>query len=617
MAAKSFLGGVFGTIGRWLDRLRRTLHLIFLLLVFLFLLAAIWPQTVVVPASSALYLSPTGVLVDQLSGDPLDQALAHVQGVGTGETLLKDLVDAVRKATEDERIRILVLDLDGLTGGGLSKLQDLGAEIDAFRESGKRVVSIGDSYSRDQLYLASRADEVYMNPMGVVLVEGYELYQPYYKSLLELASIDYNVWTAGEYKSVVEPVTRDDMSPQDREASSVFLNGLWSAYKSDVARARALDPEGMQVFADQYAELLTAAGGDAAQLALDFGLVDDLMTRGEMRDRVAELLGLETATGDDFPSISHAAYLQSFGDPSLLHAADDRIAVVVLSGTIYDGDEAPGAIGGDSATRLIHQASMDERVKALVVRVDSGGGSAFASEVILSEIMRFQASGRPLVVSMGSVAASGGYWISMSADEILASATTLTGSIGVASMLPTFQDLLARFGVNVDGIGTTELAGQFNLMRELGEDAEEYFGQSVASLYEQFVSKVAAAREQPEDAIDRVARGRVWTGSDALEAGLIDGFGTIDDAIESAATLAGLEADTYDVVYVEPELSLTQQLALELAGLATPVLDLLNIEAPWSPAIGEMLETASKPLDFLLHLNDPRGLYVLCGCDVR
>src|SRR5688572_11791049 len=275
---------VVAGIWRALDRLRRVLHLILLLGLFLFLIVAAVGERVLIPQTAALVIAPRGMLVDQLSGDALDRALARAQGAPLRETLVRDVIDALRSARDDDRIKAVVLDLDEMTSGGLSKLQDIAVELRRFKDSGKPLIAVGDSFTRDQYYLAAQADDVYMHPMGLVLVDGYSRFLPYYKSLLDKVYVDYNVWTVGEYKSFVEPITRDDMSPQDEEASKVFLDGLWTAYQADVTAARGLAAPALQQYADDIVTLLQEAGGDTAQLAVNYGLVDELLPRDAMRE---------------------------------------------------------------------------------------------------------------------------------------------------------------------------------------------------------------------------------------------------------------------------------------------------------------------------------------------
>jgi protease IV len=604
-------------IWRGLDRLRRVLHLIVLLMLFAVVLAALVPETPVVPDSAALLLAPEGALVEQLSGDAFDLAVAKARGLPMQETLMKDLVDAIRLARDDDRIKTLVLQLDGLTGAGLSKLQDLAAEIAEFKKSGKPVIAFGSGFDQSQYFLAAQADEVYMHPMGAILLDGYSRFLPYYKSALDKLSVDYRVWTAGQFKSVVEPYTRDDMSDADKIASGAYLSALWNAYQADVTAARNLSGDSLQRYADNIVALLDDAGGDTAKLALDYGLVDGLWTRDRMRERLRELAGNNGDDGDGYSGIGLLDYLAAVRGAELPRKSGSKIAVIVASGEILDGNQPPGSVGGDSMARLIRRAADDDDVEALVLRVDSPGGSAFASDVILRELEVFQATDRPIVVSMGSVAASGGYWISMSADEIWASPTTLTGSIGVAAAVPTFPRTLDRVGVHVDGIGTTSLSGQFDTMRGIGDDAAAILAATVASTYDKFVGKVAGYRGRSVDEIEQVAQGRVWAGSDALPRGLVDRLGSLDDAIASSASLAGLAEGEYHVEYFAPELSVSERLLLELFKVAAPAISAIGLEPRIPAALSRLIDAASEPLAFLERFNDPRGIYAYCFCDVR
>ena len=607
-------------IWRGLDRLRRVLHLIVLLLIFLPLLIVALGGRVPVPDTAALVIAPQGALVDQLSGDPLDRAIAKAQGTSLQETLVRDVIEGLRAAAADERIKAVVLDLDGLSGTGLSKLQEVGAEIARFKESGKPVIAVGDGFTRDQYYLAANADDVYMHPMGMVLVDGYSRYLPYFKSLLDKVYVDYNVWTVGEYKSFVEPYTRDDMSPQDEESSRVFLDALWTAYQVDVTTARNLAAPALQRYADEIVSLLDEADGDTAKLAVDYGLVDELLTRDAMRERIREAIGeAEPAPtrGDEFTQVALEDYIAALRAESRPGIGQSKLAVIVAAGTILDGVQPPGSIGGDSLAELIRAARADEAVKGLVLRVDSGGGSAFASEVILREIEVFKETDRPVVVSMGSVAASGGYWIAMAADEIWASPTTLTGSIGVGATIPTFQRTLDRVGIHFDGIGTTDISGGLDLTRPLPEDLKGLVARSVERTYADFVGKVAMHRERSVEEIDAAAQGRVWVGTDALERGLVDRLGTLAAALESAAELAGLEQGTYALDYLEQEPTFAERLLLSLtaktvAGLAR-VVDLPKVPA----VVTQAVESTLAPLAFVERLNDPRGVYAYCFCDTR
>jgi protease-4 len=606
-------------IWRGLDQLRKFLHLIFLLGLFLVLLVAALGERVLVPSAAALVIAPKGSLVDQLSGDPLTRAIARARGTPLEETLVRDVIEGLRAARDDDRIKAVVLKLDGMGNTGLSKLQEIAAELAHFRESGKTIIAIGDGFTRDQYYLAAHADRIYMHPMGLVLIDGYSRYLPYYKSALDKLYVDYNVWTVGEYKSFVEPITRDNMSPQDREASRAYLDALWNAYQSDVTAARKLAAPALQRYADDIVTLLAGAGGDTAQLAVDYGLVDELLTRDGMRERIRAAVGEDAGKpnqDDQYTSIGLDDYARSL-DLAKVPTRGDKIAVIAAVGTILDGRQPPGSIGGDSLAEQIRRVRVDASVKALVLRVDSGGGSAFASDVILRELELFKESGRPLVVSMGSVAASGGYWISMAATEIWASPTTLTGSIGVGATVPTFPRTLDALGVHVDGLGTTQLSGALDVTRPMGDAVKGLIRESITKTYGDFVDKVAEHRGRPVEQIEAAAQGRVWVGTDAIERGLVDHLGTFDDALKATAALAKLGEGRYSVEYVEPELTFAERVALSVGAEAIPLTEKMLGLPRLSATLAHAVESALEPLEFLTRLNDPRGVYAYCFCDVH
>lgn len=616
MNVRKLIRSLFVGIWRAVEGVRKVLHLVFLLFVVGVLIAGIATQDhPQVPEQAALMVAPEGRLVEQLSGGPLDRIIAEAQGVDMGETLLKDLVDAIRAAADDDRIEALVLDPTGLTGGGLSKLQELADEIIRFKESEKPVIAFGDAFTRDQYYLAAHADEIYMNPMGFIWIAGYSRFLSYYRSAIDNLYIDFHVWTVGEYKSFVEPFSRDDMSPEDRESSEVFLGALWDAYQADVTAARQLPGDALQRFADDTVELLAAAGGDMARMALDFGLVDELLTRDQIRERLDELVG--EPDDDEYETVGASEYLAATGSTDENRDADDSVAVIVASGTILDGSQPPGTIGGDSTAATIRRAIDDDDVKALVLRVDSGGGSAFASEIIQRELQVFRDSGRPVVVSMSSVAASGGYWISMGADEIWASPTTITGSIGVGAAFPTFSRSLDRIGIHVDGLGTTRLSGQDNLMRDLGDEFSAMVQHSIERVYADFIGNIAEYRDKSVEDVDMVARGRVWIASDAQAFGLVDELGNLEDAIASAAMLAELPEDEYRVQYYGKKLTIAEQLALEMIRMVSPVSRALNLGPRLPESLQTLLEIAAEPFRVVDRLNDPQDIYAYCFCDIR
>lgn len=607
---RRLLGGVW----RVLDGLRRFIHMVLLLGLVLVLLSAVGQQADPIPKMGGLLLAPQGRLVEQLSGDPFERAIAQAQGQPVQETLVKDLVDALAAAKDDKRINSLILRLDAMTSGGLNKLERFAAAIDDFKSSGKKVIAIGDGFTRDQYYVAVHADEVIMNPMGFVYLDGYSRYRSYYKEAIEKLSIDYHVWRVGEYKSFVEPYIRNDMSAEDREMGRRYLDALWGSYQESVVAIRGLEAGALDNYANSAPALLAEVDGDTAKLALDYGLVDKLMDRNERRDYLIEVAGAEEDDEFAVAVVGHDRYVAALRAKEK-PAEGDKVAVLVASGSILDGSQPAGTIGGDSTAALIRKARKDEDVKALVLRVDSGGGSAFASEVIRRELQAFQDTGRPVVASMDSVAASGGYWISMSADEIVANANTITGSIGIGGTLPTIDRTLARLGINVDGIGTTDLAGQARIDRPLGESIDSLIRQSIDSGYVQFISLVAEHRGKTLEEVDGIARGRVWIGSTAFELGLVDTLGDLDVAIAAAARRAGLGEGEYSTTYVKKELELAERLAMRFTTVTAFLGRVFGFDNVLPESATRVLDYVDAQVDPLLRLNDPKGIYALCLCE--
>ncbi len=600
----------------WLGRLLKVL----LLLVVVAILVATFSREVVrVPEHAALVLAPVGVLVEQLSGDPVERSLVELQGGQIRETLLSDLIRVLDAAADDQRITAVVLDLRDFDGAGLSKLQEVALAIGRFRDTGKPVVAMGDSYTQAQYYLAAQADTVYMHPFGSVLLDGFGYYRAFFRSALDKLRIDVNVFRVGEYKSFVEPFLRDDMSEQDREASARWLNALWSAYQADIVTRRSLDAGSIDIYAAKLADRAEAAGGDLAQVALDTGLVDELLTRREFTNRMIDQVGASDHDPGDYSAIDYRDYLKAVDAEPSSHGSSGNVGLLIAAGDIVDGEAPPGTIGGDTLAAMIRSAAANESIDALVLRVDSPGGSMMASEVVYQELSALRESGLPLVVSMSSVAASGGYYISMPADRIFASETTITGSIGVGALVPTFQRGLDFLGVHVDGIGTTPLSGQFSQERGLGEDARRILQASVEDAYRTFVGRVSQSRGMEPERVDNLARGRVWIGSDALDLELIDSIGGLQQAIDAAASLAGLESGQFGVVPIEPELSLRERFAMSLVTRVQSLYSRLGFGriSMLSPATQALLGRLGAEFERLLKLNDPRGLYALCFCDLR
>jgi len=568
-----------------------------------------------VPKRTALVLAPSGDLVEQLDGDPMGRAIAELTGDSEPQTLLRDLLDAIAAAKDDKRVEVLLLDLNRMGGAGLTKLQDLKAAVEDFKTSGKPVIATADAYSQGPYYLAALADEIYMHEDGLLILEGFSRFRTFYKDGIDRLEIDWNVFRVGEYKSAVEPFLRNDMSEEAKLADREWLGDLWQTYLEQVAAARQIDKATIQDYIDGFARHLGEHQGDSAQMALAAGLIDHAATRDQVRDRLIELVGEDEDT-HSFHQIAHPAYLEALGDdrPST-KGKGDAIGVIVARGTILDGTQPPGKIGGDSTAALIRQARNDEKIKAVVLRVDSGGGSGFASEVIRRELQLTREAGKPVVASMGSVAASGGYWITMAADEVWAYPTTITGSIGIFGMFPTFQKPLAKYlGMHVDGVGTTTMAGALRADRALQPELAEAIQLIVDEGYRDFITKAAESRGMTPEQIDPIARGRVWSGMDALDLKLVDNLGGLDQALAAAARLANL-GEEYRVTYVEKELGFKEKLAHSLLSRARAWLGPDMPADPSHDAYTRVVEQIREQAETLAELNDPNGLYAHCLCE--
>jgi len=607
---------VFRAIWRPFDIVRRILHLILMLLVFIFIFAGFSGSGVkplVQPV--ALVLNPNGQLVEELSGDATDRAYAEATGNAVAETTVKELVDLLKVAKTDDNIPLMVLNLNQLVGGGVSKMQVIAEAIKDFQSSGKKVYVYANFLTQGQYYLASLADEVHLHPQGAVLIEGFGRYRMFYKDALDKLLIDWNVFKVGEFKSAVEPYLRNDMSEEDKNSSAIWLGGMWGSYTADIEKARGLQTGAITKYSNNFAETLEQNGGSMANAALTAGLVDHLSQLSEFRQIIIDQVGKQKKE-NDFVQVSSKNYssLKKL-KVNKTTVGTDKVAVVIAAGTILDGTQPSGAIGGDSTSKLIRKATHDKSVKALVLKVDSGGGSAFASDVILAALEDFKATGRPVITSMGSVAASGGYMISLAADEIWATPTTITGSIGIFGMIPTFDRAFNKLGLNVDGAGTTELSGALALGRPLGSEVSRIVQANIEHGYDDFITKVANGRGMSKEAVDKVARGRVWFAPDALEIGLVDKIGSFDDAIKAAASLASLE--DYQIKYIKPELSFTEQLVVGFSSKVLGVTKNIDLRPEWQKGIaGQLYKDINNQLQKINNFNDPMGVYADCLCDV-
>ncbi len=610
-----FIGLIFKGIWKGITFVRLALaNLIFLLMlaVFYFAFTHTGDGRPVIHKESALVMNLSGPIVEQRRYiHPMDSFTGSVLGQNMPkENVLFDIVDTIRYAKDDPKITGLVLSLRDMPETNLTKLRYVAKALNEFKTSGKPIYAVGDFYNQSQYYLASYADKVYLGPDGGVLIKGYSAYSMYYKSLLEKLDVSTHVFRVGTYKSAIEPFIRDDMSEAAEESATRWVTQLWSAFVDDVATNRNIDSKALNPSLDEMLAEMRSVDGDLAKFAVKLGLVDELATRQEIRTLFAEKFGSDGK--DSYNAIAYYDYLATM-HPNNKKAQDD-IAVVVASGAIMDGQHPRGTVGGDTVANLLRQARNDKKVKAVVLRVDSPGGSAFASEVIRNEVEALKQAGKPVVISMSSLAASGGYWISMSADKIVAQPTTLTGSIGIFSVITTFEKGFSKLGIHTDGVGTSPFSGD-GLSTGLSEGASEALQMYIEHGYKRFITLVGDNRGMSTEEVDKVAQGRVWTGQDALSFGLVDQMGDFDDAVELAAKIANI-AD-YNIYWVEEPLSPAE---LFLEEFMSSVRVSLGIDL--TSMLPESLQPAAKQLkqevSMLQSFNDPRGQYAFClNCQVQ
>ncbi|EKB3552295.1 signal peptide peptidase SppA [Vibrio parahaemolyticus] len=610
-----FIGLIFKGIWKSITFIRLALaNLIFLLMIAVFYFAFTYTGEgrPVIEKESALVMNLSGPIVEQRRYvNPMDSVAGSLLGNEMPkENVLFDIVDTIRYAKDDAKVSGLVLALRDLPETNLTKLRYIAKALNEFKESGKPVYAVGDFYNQSQYYLASYADKVYMAPDGGVLIKGYSAYSMYYKTLLEKLDVSTHVFRVGTYKSAIEPFIRDDMSDAAKESATRWVTQLWSAFVDDVTTNRNINAKVLNPTMEELLTEMKSVDGDLAQLAVKMGLVDELATRQDIRTLFAKEFGSDGK--DSYNAISYYDYLATIRPDYTL--ANHDIAVVVASGAIMDGQQPRGTVGGDTVASLLRQARNDEKVKAVVLRVDSPGGSAFASEVIRNEVEALKKAGKPVVVSMSSLAASGGYWISMSADKIVAQPTTLTGSIGIFSVITTFEKGFSKLGINTDGVGTSPFSGD-GITTGLSEGASQAFQLGIEHGYKRFISLVGSNRAMTVEEVDKVAQGRVWTGQDALSFGLVDQMGDFDDAVELAAKLANVT--DYGIYWVEEPLSPTE---LFLQEFVNQVKVSLGVDATslLPKSLQPVAQQFEQDASLLQSFNDPKGQYAFClNCQVQ
>ena len=588
----------------------------FTVLLLLFIAISTGEENIKVEPGSALILNIRGDIVEQKHNiDPMDTFISEAleQPDTAPEVLLADILAVIKNAETDDRISMLVLDLKNMQGSGITKLNDVAKAVQQFKSSGKQVIAVGEQYSQNQYYLASYADEIWLNPKGWMLLDGYGRYQLYFKSALEKLAISQHVFRVGTYKSAIEPYIRDDMSDAAKEANQLWLNDLWQQYKTDVATQRNFSVSNFDENVDVLVTKLKAANGNIAEYALANKWVDALKTREQVTQDLINMVGSDGESG--YKSITFNDYSKAITSSINMENFDsDKIAVIVAKGTILDGNQKPGKIGGESTAALLRKARENNQVKAVVLRVDSPGGSAYASEVIRQEVELLKATGKPVIASMGTYAASGGYWISASADKIYASPTTITGSIGIFGFFMTFENTLSKLGIHTDGVGTTDIAG-FGITRALTPGMANIVQLNIERGYRDFIELVATNRNMSTEQVDAIAQGRVWSGSKALELGLVDALGNLDSAIEAAAELANLT--DYETLLVEKQKSSRALFLQSLFGQASVLLGQTSDRDYDESALTEIISKLSLELKQLAQLNDPQGIYSFClACEV-
>lgn len=603
---------IFRWTGKILTAFRTwTLNIGFLVLLLFILITLSTRST-----TQVAQISTNGILLLSLSGDiveekqeidPFSAVLNENFGLNSPpkETLLQDILDVIRQAAKDDKVVSILLDLSNLGSVGLNQLQQIGEALTRFKKSEKLILAAEDFYPQKSYYLASYADEIYLNPMGGVDLHGIGNYRLYFKDAIEKLKVSYNVFRVGNFKSAMEPIMRNSMSKEAKQQSISWLTPLWDTICSDIIRERNLEKDAIKTYTENIPSELATAGGDTARLALDSGLVDGLKTREELRKH---LIGISGSDGNgSFQRIEFNTYLSNISRSYTPPATNTPgVGIIVAQGPILNGKQPVGAIGGDSLADMIRSARNDTTIKALVLRVISGGGSVFASEVIRQEILEFKKTGKPIVVSMGSMAASGGYWIAADADEIWASPATLTGSIGIFAAIPTFEESLSAIGVYNDGVGTTSLASAMNLTRPISPLLKETIAITLRNGYDRFLNIVAEGRSMGEEQLAQVVEGRVFDGQTAMELGLVDKLGGLEDAIAAAASLADL--DQHQARYIKKPMSVKDEIMQLFSTTIGELAVFMSIPQPLLMGI----QTLVQPVRELLLFNDPKGLYAHC-----
>ena len=603
-------------LGSFLDAsgvfLKRTAIFVVLLFISLSIIGGLFPSDDdPIEEGAILNLNIKGALVEELSQSDFERAFSQFSGESQTETLITDVIRVIRHAKDNEDISTLLISTDDFSGGSSTKLELIAKEITEFKTSGKKVIAYStQGYGTAQYYLAAFADEVHLHDYTSVFIDGYRRVRTYYKSFFDKFLIDANVFKVGEYKAFVEPYFRDDMSDEAKGNVIEWITVLWDGYLDQVSEARGISNESLKYFIDNPGLAAKQSAGDFAKAAIEYGVIDQLSNRREFRDYLYSIAPGEEE--DEINIVGMNAYMNSVEMEPIFEESESNVGVIIAKGSIVDGSAGPGSIAGDDFVKIIRKAYNDESVKALVLRVDSGGGSAYASEVIADELEKFKNSGRPIIASMGGVAASGGYYISTPADKILAERHTITGSIGVGGFLPTFERALEYIGINEDGVSTVDITT--SVAESLTEKDKALLQMGTDLVYDKFIAKVADNRGVTKEEIDQIARGKVWIGSKALEIGLVDEIAGIDRAIELAAELAEIDEELLGVKRINRDSDLDSFFAGMMAKITSSIIKITGLDFLYKK--NELLDGIEESLHELSMMNDPNGIYMKCFCEL-
>ena len=603
-------------VGSFLDAsgvfLKRTAIFVVLLFISLSIIGGLFPSDDdPIEEGAILNLNIKGALVEELSQSDFERAFSQFSGESQTETLITDVIRVIRHAKDNEDISTLLISTDDFSGGSSTKLELIAKEITEFKTSGKKVIAYStQGYGTAQYYLAAFADEVHLHDYTTVFIDGYRRVRTYYKSFFDKFLIDANVFKVGEYKAFVEPYFRDDMSDEAKGNVIEWITVLWDGYLDKVSEARGISNESLKYFIDNPGLAAKESAGDFAKAAIEYGVIDQLSNRREFRDYLYSIAPGEEE--DEINIVGMNAYMNSVEMEPIFEESESNVGVIIAKGSIVDGSAGPGSIAGDDFVKIIRKAYNDESVKALVLRVDSGGGSAYASEVIADELEKFKNSGRPIIASMGGVAASGGYYISTPADKILAERHTITGSIGVGGFLPTFERALEYIGINEDGVSTVDITT--SVAESLTEKDKALLQMGTDLVYDKFIAKVADNRGVTKEEIDQIARGKVWIGSKALEIGLVDEIAGIDRAIELAAELAEIDEELLGVKRINRDSDLDSFFAGMMAKITSSIIKITGLDFLYKK--NELLDGIEESLHELSMMNDPNGIYMKCFCEL-